>query len=174
MSLYNIMLPPELVRYIYEFAIPSGMSWRTEHHLRILKRQTESVKFSRIQHNYVDEFPDRYCIRDIPSLKKYMNCVIIYKDDDVYNLKQLCCAVWTQERKRYIMNYQHEVYKRVWSPYRSVYVLGRHIHCTISRQAYTRLLMVEAMFANGFVDGNWSGCVPRDAYCTECILNWSY
>lgn len=167
------MLPPEIVRYIYEFVVPVGMSWRMEHHLKVLDNQARLTQFHNIQHHYVDEFPDRYCILDVPYIKKYVNASIIYKDDDIYNLKRLCCSLWIQERKTYVVRYLNEVYTRAWNPYRSVEVLGRQIKCTISNHAYTRLLMVEAMRANGFVDGNWAGCVPRDVYCSECIVNWS-
>jgi len=164
------MLPPELVRYIYEFVVPVGVSWRMEHHLKVIANQARLTQFQNIRHHYVDELPDRYSVR--PSLKGYVNASILYKDD-IYNLKKICCTLWIQERKTYVVRYLNEVYERVWNPYRPVEVLGRQIKCTISNYAYTRLLMVEAMFANGFVDGNWAGCVPRDAYCTECIVNWS-
>jgi hypothetical protein len=167
------MLPPELVRYIYEFVVPEGVSWRAEHHLNILDDQNRSVQFKRIQHNYVHELSDRYCILDIPSIKRYVNDSIIYKDDFVRDLQGLCCSVWVQERNTYLCNYRSELYKRAWNPYRPVYVLGRHIQCTIPPQAYTRLLRFESMRTTGYMNGQWSGCVPRDVYCTECIANWS-
>ena len=165
------MLPPELILYIYEFVLPFGMSWRMEHHLKILNNQAKLTQFQNIQHHYVNELPDRYSI--LSSLRGDVNASIIYKDDDSYNLKKLCCALWIQERKTYVVRYLNDVYTRAWTPYRPVEVLGRHIQCTISHQAYTRLLMIESMHANGFANGLWSGCVPRDAYCSECIINWS-
>lgn len=164
------MLPPELVRYIYDFIVPAGISWRAEHHLKMMDYQNRSVQFKHIQHNYVHELSDRYCILDVPSIKKYMNDSVIYKNN-VMDLKGLCCSVWVQERNTYICNYRSELYKRAWNPYKNTTVLGRHIQCTIPPQAYTRLLRFESMRTNGFMHG--SGCVTREAYCTECIVNWS-
>lgn len=167
------MLPPELIRYIYEFIVPAGISWRAEHHLKILDDQIRSVRFESIQHNYVCELSDRYHILDVPSIKRYINDSVIYKDDYVKDLKGLCCSVWVQERNLYISHYRNELYKRAWNPYKTVRVSYRNIQCTIPPQAYTRLLRFESMRTTGSMNGQWSGCVPRDVYCTECIVNWS-
>ena len=166
------MLPPELVRYIYEFVVPEGVSWRAEHHLKMMDYQNRIVRFKHIQHNYVHELSDRYCILDVPSIKQYVNDSVIYKDD-VRDLHGLCCSLWVQERNTYIGNYRSELYKKAWSPYKNIKMLGRHIQCTIPPQAYTRLLKFESMRTNGYMDGQWSGCVPRETYRTECIVNWS-
>ena len=167
------MLPPELVRYIYEFVVPKGMSWRTEHHMNVLDTQSHSVHFKHIKHNYVHELLDRYCILDVTSVRRYVNTAIIYKDNDTYNLKRLCCSVWIIERNAYITHYRKELYKRVWNPHHPVPVLGRYLQCTLSQLAYTRLLRIESMRTHGFMNWEWSGCIPLDVYRTECIERWS-
>jgi len=168
------MLPPELVRYINEFVVPSRISWRAEHHLKVLTDQLLYVKFPNILHNYVDDDGDRYSIRDIWELKIYTPYSTIHKQSpDMEKFKRICCHVWWRQRSDYIEQYRKSVYQRAWSPYTSTYVLGRHIQCTLPERAYTRLLRMESMRMIGLMSGEWSGCIPLDEYRAECIVNWS-
>jgi len=167
------MLPPELVRYIYEFVVPPRVSWRTEHHLKVLTDQLLDVKFPNIQHNYLDEETDRYTLRN-HCLKVYIpDSVIDKQNPDIERFKRCCCHVWWRERSDYIDQYRKYVYYSAWNPYTPTHVLGKYIQCTLPDRAYTRLLRIESMRTNGFMNGEWSGCVPLEAYRTECIVNWS-
>jgi len=163
---------PELVRHIFDYVVPQGMSWRTEYHLNVLEYQIKKISFKNIQHNYVVDYEDRYSI--LPSLKKYVYYSVLYKEDvRVDEFKKMCCSIRYREMTEYLYRYRMKMYRRMWTPYTFTYCLGRHIQCTLPTSAYNRLLQNESMRCTGYKSEEWRGCVPLESYRTECILNWS-